>query len=470
MTMRNALPVASPHGRRRPFWPLLIAALLLCLGVPVSGQTASEPAVAAPDPAEAAASRPIDIAALNETSDQAVAEGLRDIFAQVEGLGEVAVAVRSGVVTLSGTVRSQADRQKAEAIAVRVSGVVSVQNSIDRTFEVDGNVSPVFLSFDDIRALIRSLPLFGVAFLIAIVIAALGHLLARQGWLWQWVAPNAFLADLIAGAIRVAAVIAGVVAALRVLDATGLLNLVIGSAGIIGIALGFAVRDTVDNYVSSLMLSLRQPFRANDHVMIDDREGRVIRLTSRATVLMTLDGNHLRIPNATVFKANLLNYTRNPQRRFEFDLGVSSDGDPIGAMQEGVDAMRALPFVLDDPKSHAVIHTVGESSIVLRFFGWVDQRDTDFAKGRSLAIQAAKQAVEQAGYELPEPIYRIRIDQQARSPVETPSESAEQGRPKAARPPDDDSATPDRAVEKLVTEERSETSGKDLLDSGRPTE
>ena len=94
----------------------------------------------------------------------------------------------------------------------------------------------------------------------------------------------------------------GLVAALQILEATALLGAVLGGAGVIGIALGFAVRDTVDNYVSSLMLSLRQPFRANDHVVIEGHEGRVIRLTSRATILMTLDGNHLRIPNSTVFK------------------------------------------------------------------------------------------------------------------------------------------------------------------------
>ena len=66
----------------------------------------------------------------------------------------------------------------------------------------------------------------------------------------------------------------------------------------------------------------RQPFRANDHVVIDSFEGRVIRLTSRATVLMTPDGNHLRLPNAMVFRSVILNYTRNPSRRFEFDVGI----------------------------------------------------------------------------------------------------------------------------------------------------
>ena len=80
-------------------------------------------------------------------------------------------------------------------------------------------------------------------------------------------------------------------------------------------------------------------------VVIDDHEGKVIRLTSRSTILMTLDGNHLRIPNTIVFKAVILNYTRNPERRFEFDLGVDAADDPVAAMQLGLDRLKSMPFV-----------------------------------------------------------------------------------------------------------------------------
>lgn len=426
---------------------------------------------AAAEPSGSEAPEQIDIAALNEESDRRIAVGLRNILAQIDGLEEVDVTVRSGVVTLTGSVANQADREQAATIARRVAGVVTVDNAIERTFEVDSNLSPAIEALkDDLRSLFRSLPLFGVALLVGLAVAALGYLLAAQRWLWQWIAPNAFLAELIAGAVRVSGIIAALILALQILDAATLLGFVLGSAGIIGIALGFAVRDTVDNYVSSLMLSLRQPFRANDHILIGDLEGRVIRLTSRATVLMTLDGNHLRVPNSTVFKANILNYSRNPQRRFEFDLGVDSADDPLGAMDVGLTAIRKLPFVLEEPRSHAVIHAVGESSIVLRFFAWVDQRSTDFLKGRSLAIQAAKHAVEEAGYELPEPIYRIRMDDRRKPPGAELDGAEGGGQQRRALPPSDEHAAPDRAVEKLVIEERGSERGQDLLDTKRPIE
>jgi small-conductance mechanosensitive channel len=232
------------------------------------------------------------------------------------------------------------------------------------------------------------------------------------------------------------------------------------------------MRDTIENYVASLSLSLRQPFRANDHVVIDSHEGRVVRLTSRATILMTLDGNHLRIPNSAVFKAVILNYTRNPQRRFEFQLGIDAEDDPTAARNLGVEVLKGLDFVLAEPEPHAVVEEVGDSNIVIRFFGWVDQSKTDFAKARSRGIPAVKDALEEAGFALPEPIYRLRFD----SPL--PPQVAEAGRAPAAKKPrrepaaaDAGGIAPEEAVAKMVEDERAVNPGdRDLLDPRRPVE
>jgi small-conductance mechanosensitive channel len=94
--------------------------------------------------------------------------------------------------------------------------------------------------------------------------------------------------------------IAGLVVALDILNATELLGAVLGAAGVAGLALGFAVRDTIENFIASILLSLRQPFGPRDFVDIDGVQGSVARLTSRATILVSPDGNQIRIPNAAV--------------------------------------------------------------------------------------------------------------------------------------------------------------------------
>ena len=409
--------------------------------------------------------------------DARIAERIRGIFAELPEFANVSVAVSEGVVNLSGTVSDADARNRAATIAGRVSGVVTVENDLERDLSVEQNLS-VFGKVSELLSDARAaLPLLLVAFVTALTIGAIGYLLAGMGFLWDRITPNSFLSELVRSAIRFAFVVGGIVIALDMLGAGALLGAVLGGAGVIGIALGFAMRDTVENYVASLMLSLRQPFRANDHVLIDDKEGRVIRLTSRATVMMTLDGNHLRIPNGQVFKATILNFTRNPQRRFEFELGIDADDDPRAAMALGKEVLGGLSFVLSDPEPSALIGNVGDSNIVIKFLGWVDQRNADWGKSRSLAIAAVKDALEQSGFALPEPIYRLRFDGRTdplpigRSATASKAQPEETSRPKPDQPEDVD-VRPESEISEMVDKEREATGeqANDLLDPDRPQE
>lgn len=454
-----------------------ISRLWLCRICALLALAAFTPAVSAPvlNEAPEPSAAPTIAASVAAGDDAQIAERIRGIFAEIESLQDIRVRVSSGVVTLAGAVPGD-DIDRAEAIASRVTGVVTVQNQLERDVEVGRNLDPAIGGLSErFNGAVRALPLVAVAILVALVIAAFGYLVARLPW-WRRLSPNAFLTDLIGTAIRTLFIGIGIVIALDILGATALLGAVLGGAGVIGIALGFAMRDTVENYVASLMLSVRQPFRANDHVVIDELEGRVIRLTSRATILMTLDGNHLRIPNSTVFKAVILNYTRNPQRRFEFDLGIDAEDDPNAARHLGVEVLGSLDYVLDDPPPLAVVQEVGDSNIVIRFMGWIDQRDADFLKARSRAIPAVKSALEEAGFALPEPIYRLRFDSGAALPLETHEASgkpqAEPRKRKSAPVDAPRDVEPADEIAAMVERERRAGAGreKDLLDHDRPVE
>ncbi len=446
----------------------VVFAALLTLTIPATGFCVTVPETPAQQPTPRIATK------ADASEDADIANRIRSIFGQIKALQDVRATVSAGVVTLSGTVPVAEDKGRAEAIASRVAGVVTVQDELTRNVDVGTKVAPAIGQFGaEIRGFVRALPLFGVALGAGLLIVLLGYFAASRTRLLRWIAPNVFLAELLATSIRIVFVILGLVMVLEVLGATALLGGVLGGAGVVGIALGFAVRDTVTNYVASIMLSLRQPFRANDHVVIEGHEGRVVRLTSRATILLTLDGNHVQIPNATVFNAVILNYSRNPQRRFEFDLGIDANDNPVDGMHVGLTAINALAFVLNKPKATAVIRDVGDSNVVLRFYGWVDQTRTDFLKGRSLSIEAAKTALEGSGFALPEPIYRLRFDDPAPLPVQSPQPRLVQParKPKAPITPDVASDTmPDSHVETLVKEERASGPQDDLLNERRPLE
>lgn len=418
----------------------------------------------------------------DKTKDAKILARAQGVFGQIETLSDIKITVNEGVITLGGVVANETDATEAILIARRIEGAVTVQDNIDRTLDVGDNIAPMMAQIQDFgRQAIRATPLIAIALILFVLIAWIGHLIASWRSLWQRITPNPFLAELVSQAFRLVFLVVALVTALNLIGASSLTGAILGSAGILGIAIGFAVRDTLENYISSVMLSLRQPFRANERVVIGDHEGVVVRLTSRATILMTLDGNHLRIPNSNVFKAIILNYTRNPERRFEFELGVDAEDDPLAAISVGVDAMRELNFLLDDPKPFAIIKTVGDSNIVLSFYGWVDQSKTDFGKSRSLAIRAAKDAIEREGFTLPEPIYRLRFDGTA--PQSLPagdmsvttsdgSHASVEAKPKPHAKVDAEhlDTAPDNHLEEKAAEERAETGEADLLDKDQPVE
>ncbi len=347
----------------------------------------------------------------NQVDDDDIKKRITGIFSEIEGLKAVNVSVNEGVVSLTGEAPNEKKALQAINLANRVSDVVAVEDRISRTLDVQDNVTPVITQLkQQIRGLIKALPLLLVAIVVFVVVVWFGAWVSRRQSLWKRVAPNPFVAELLSQTIKFVFVIIGLILALSFLGAEAIIGTLLGGAGVIGIAVGFAVKDTIENYIASLMLSIRQPFRARDYVDINGQEGVIVRLTSRATILMTADGNQLRILNSEVFKATIVNFTKNPERRFTFKLGVDANDDPLAAIKVGLDAINELNFILTDPKSVAIIDEVGDSNIILEFQAWVNQTDTDLLKARSIAIREAKHALENNGFSLPEPIYRMRFN------------------------------------------------------------
>ncbi len=411
------------------------------------------------------------IAADQDARDDAeIARRIRAIYGQIDGLSDISVSVRAGVVTLRGTVSEAQIGDQAVDLAQRVAGVVAVSSEVLEETSVSERLVPVAERLTTrAKQTLNYLPLVSVAILVWVLVTLLGWYLAGRRWPLNRIAPNAFIADLLRQIIRLAFFVGGATLALDILGATALLGTILGAAGIVGLAIGFAVRDTVENYIASILLSIRQPFRPKDLVTIEGFQGFVIRLTSRATILMDLDGNHIRIPNSTVFKSNITNFTRNPERRFSFDLGIASDADIDKALSASLDVLETLEFVLEDPAPGTWIKNIGASNIEITLSAWIDQTVTNPAKARSEAIRVAMLRMEAEDLELPEPIYRLRFDG---SPPSQPPQQVRQ-RPRKSTPPPEttlNDTSVDRSVTDKVDQERAENTEDDLLRDDAPDE
>ncbi len=319
--------------------------------------------------------------------------------------------------------------------------------------------------------LLAALPLLLLSVLVVWLAWVVGGWLSRRGLLDRIASRNAFLRDLVRTTMRWMVLLVGVLVALEIMDATSLVGAVLGTAGVMGVALGFAFKDILENYLAGILMSLRQPFAPRDHVVIDGNEGMLVSLTSRATILMTLDGNHLRLPNALVFRSVTLNYTRNPSRRFEFDVGIGVNEDLLHAQALGTEELGRIDGVMAKPPPRALITGLGDSNVQMHYTGWVDQRSHDFRQVRSEAIRRVKLVLEEAGMDMPEPIYRVQLNERT-SALATPHAT---GTPESTKPmPAKRGSTVDtsaiRDIDMQIEQEKRQQPSPDLLDPEAPRE
>lgn len=350
------------------------------------------------------------IKVVNATQDQAIAERLRAITTSITGMEHIEINVQAGVLTLSGEIGNTQLKSDAGAIASRLEGVVYVQNQLQEQLAVRSRLEPAAEKFREmLSTTVQMLPLLLLAVLAVFVFALAGSWLSDRGALLRRFGLSELATNLGMRFVRLIITSIGILIALELLDATALVSAMLGVAGVIGIALGFAFRNIVENYLAGVLLSTRNPFAIGDAIQVNDMTGKVMRLTSRDTVLMTLDGNHLRIPNSLIITSPMTNFSRNPLRRFEFNVGVSVDLDLLVVRQLAIATLQAMPGILTEPRPRVLVQELGDSAVTVRVFAWIDQQETDFLKARSEAIRLVKAAFDHAGIEMPEPIYRIHM-------------------------------------------------------------
>jgi len=408
--------------------------------------------------AQEAADNAAPILVAGAPSDQAIRERLESVLAAIDDVDEIAVGVEQGVVTLSGEVSNARSARELMAIANRVEGVIHVQSRLTEETDVSARVRPATRKFQDMgAAALQMLPVALVALLVIVIFWMLGQWAgSRSGWLRR-IGLSELASNLGKRIVRLVITGLGVLIALEILDATALVGAILGVAGVAGIAVGFAFRNIVENYLAGVLLSARNPFDVGDIIEVGAFTGTVVRLTSRDTVLMTRDGNHLRIPNSLIITSAMTNFTRNPLRRLEFNVGVSVDLDLQQARSLGIDTLRAMPGILADPGPQVLVAELGDSTVQLRFLAWINQHDSDFLKARSEAIRQIKAAYDKAGIEMPEPIYRIHLRDSNTQPASTETSAVPDAPASAsahvASPTNADDVAADDTIDRQIAQE-----------------
>ncbi|MBO6512784.1 MAG: mechanosensitive ion channel family protein [Phycisphaerales bacterium] len=352
-----------------------------------------------------------DPPALQTAPDSLTPDQILEVLESIEGLQEIRISTEGEFVFIDGIADDADSIEQADKLLLATLDPDQFKNNIELSMNINDRVSGAAGRVSErIDRMLGYLPLIPIAIAVLLVALFFAWIVGKMDALFARFIKNPFLQGIAQRAVQLGLLLIGLLIALEIMDAVALIGGVLGAAGVFGLAIGFAFRDLVENYIASILLSLRQPFRPRDHVVIDGYEGLVTSMNTRTTVLTTFDGNIVRIPNAVVFKTTLTNYTRDPRRRFSFTVGVGYDVDLRLAIQTGIEVVGETDGVLQEPGPIGVITELGDSSITIQLFGWVDQDTHSFSKVRSFAMQRIKSRYDELDIDMPEPIYKIKMD------------------------------------------------------------
>ena len=353
---------------------------------------------------EAVTEAPKDVEVEPTASDQMIEDRLVGILDATEWFESPSVDVNEGVAFLKGRADTEEHRKWAGDLARNTQDVVAVVNKIQLTRRPFWDFSPAWLEIQRMsREAFQAAPLVVLAiflFVITWLFAATSSRLAFR--FLETRVPSPLLRQVISRAIAIPVFLFGIYLILRISGLTQIAMTVIGGTGVLGIVIGIGFRDIAENFLASILISVQRPFALGDLIQVAGHEGVVQRVTTRGTLLMTLDGNHVQIPNATIYKDIIQNFTANPKRRFDFQVGIDY-ADAASKAQEVIQQMlEEHEAILVEPEPMVLVEELGPSTVNLRIYAWIDGRQMSYLKVKSSLIRLTKRAIEEAGLSMPD--------------------------------------------------------------------
>ncbi|WP_199197647.1 mechanosensitive ion channel family protein [Chroococcidiopsis sp. CCALA 051] len=211
-----------------------------------------------------------------------------------------------------------------------------------------------------------------------------------------------------------AVILLGLFVALSIVIPTFRAGDLIQLLGISGVAIGFAFRDILQNFLAGILILLTEPFKIDDQIVFKDFEGTVENIETRATTIRTYDGRRIVIPNSELFTNSVTVNTAFDARRIEYDVGIGYGDDVNEAKRLMLEAIYSVDDVLRDPAADVLVLELAESSVNIRARWWIKPpRRIDDLNSRDKVISAIKQKLYvENGIDLPYPTRQILFHDQ----------------------------------------------------------
>jgi small conductance mechanosensitive channel len=209
---------------------------------------------------------------------------------------------------------------------------------------------------------------------------------------------------------RVIAIVGITLAFLTALSTMGVdINALIAALGLTSLAIGLALKDTIENAITGVLLLIQRPFKVGDVIKVGDVMGTVADVAIRTTNIKTLDGLHVLIPNRHVYNEVITNWSHYPARRMTITVGVAYDTDLAQAYRVLSEAVAATPGVLAEPAPGASFEGFDESSIRMVFRFWIEWQTTNAVNLQTQLTQVIIDVARREGINIPFPIRTVLL-------------------------------------------------------------
>lgn len=194
----------------------------------------------------------------------------------------------------------------------------------------------------------------------------------------------------------------------------------LAALGAAGLAVGLALKDSLGNLASGVLLVVTRPFRAGDLVEAGGKQGLVERIDLLQTVLLTQDNCVVCVPNAAVMSQPIVNFTAKPSRRLDLSIAIAHDDDPTRAFAIIEQVLAAHAMVLREPAPQVAIERLSEGGVEIAVRPWVRTGELPLAQTELLA--AIRAALTQAGFRYPQRVMRVLSPPQAAPAPDEPKD------------------------------------------------
>lgn len=248
---------------------------------------------------------------------------------------------------------------------------------------------------------VRLLPNIVIALVVLAVFYGLGVLARRLVKKQATRSGRDNLGEVLGGFLKWAVVLMGFLLAATIVVPSLKAGDLVAGLGVSSVAIGFAFKDILQNWMAGLLILLRQPFEIDDQIEINGHEGTVERIETRATIIKTYDGQRIVVPNNEIYTNAVVVKTAYEKRRSQYDIGIGY-GDNIDQACEVIqDILAGAEGVEQDPAPEALPWGLDASWVTVRARWWTDSRRADVVHVHAHVVQAIKEALDGARIDMP---------------------------------------------------------------------